>query len=266
MPQSTFNQDWWKSLWNTQATLIYLAWYGFCIVSWAVLPGDRLQGTTLRTGVKKTYKINTFATFLLALGLTLGAIHHYGPESFTFTYEKWIGFVAASVLMSFAQAMLCYTLSFREGTLHAIGGNSGNFIYDFFIGRELNPSFGSFDLKSFNELRPGMILWALIDISMLCEQATRHGGLNKVTDSMWLVSTFQILYVADAVYNERAVFTTIDIITDSFSFMLAIAFTWVPFTCLPSPLPRVQARRAWSDLDGRDPHCQPHWLLHLQRF
>lgn len=70
----------------------------------------------------------------------------------------------------------------------------------FFIGRELNPSIGSFDLKSFNELRPGLILWAVIDISMACEQAVRRGG--NITDSMALVLLFQILYVADGLYNE----------------------------------------------------------------
>jgi hypothetical protein len=70
----------------------------------------------------------------------------------------------------------------------------------FFIGRELNPSIGSLDIKSFNELRPGLILWVLIDISMACEQAMRLGG--RVTDSMWLVLAFQGWYVADALYNE----------------------------------------------------------------
>jgi Delta14-sterol reductase len=71
-----------------------------------------------------------------------------------------------------------------------------------FIGRELNPSFGSFDIKSFNELRPGLILWVLVNISMVCEQATRRGGFDKVTDSMWLVLAFQAWYVADGLYNE----------------------------------------------------------------
>ena len=59
---------------------------------------------------------------------------------------------------------------------------------------------GSLDIKSFNELRPGMILWQLILISMACEQATRLGGI--VTDSMGLVIIFQSLYIADALYNE----------------------------------------------------------------
>ena len=101
-------------------------------------------------------------------------------------------------------------------------------IVQLFIGRELNPSIGSFDIKSFNELRPGLILWVLIDISMACEQAVRRGG--KITDSMALVLLFQILYVADGLYNEPAIFTTMDITTDGFGFMLAVGdLLWVPF-------------------------------------
>ncbi|KAK7463541.1 erg24, C-14 sterol reductase [Stygiomarasmius scandens] len=222
--------QWWKSLWDTQAALIYLAWYAFCVVAWAVLPGATIQGTPLRNGQFKKYKINAFSTFLLALGLTTGWIYRFGPESFTFLYEKWIGFVTASVLMSVAQAIFVYVMSFQEGKLLALGGNTGNFIYDFYIGRELNPSIGSFDIKSFNELRPGLILWALIDISMACEQAVRRGGFANVTDSMWLVLLFQIGYVADGLYNEPAIFTTMDITTDGFGFMLSVGdLAWVPF-------------------------------------
>jgi len=47
-----------------------------------------------------------------------------------------------------------------------------------------------------------MMLWALIDISMACEQAVRRGGLENVTNSMWLVLVGHIGYIADALYNE----------------------------------------------------------------
>lgn len=69
----------------------------------------------------------------------------------------------------------------------------------FWMGRELNPSIGSFDIKTFNELRPGLILWMIIDISMACEQYTR---LGKLTASMVLVVVFHSFYVIDALYNE----------------------------------------------------------------
>jgi hypothetical protein len=59
------NPDWWKGLWDTEASLIYLAWYAFCVVAWAILPGDEVAGTTLRTGGKKHYKINGTLLFRL---------------------------------------------------------------------------------------------------------------------------------------------------------------------------------------------------------
>ncbi|TFK48660.1 ERG4/ERG24 ergosterol biosynthesis protein [Heliocybe sulcata] len=222
---------WWKNLWDTQATVLYFSWYSFCVAAWAILPGDWVEGVRLRNGGVQKYKINAFATFLLTLGVASGYIIQYGPESFTFIYEKWLGFVTASLLMSVLQGLYCYAFSYRGDKLLALGGNSGNFIYDFFIGRELNPSIGSLDLKSFNELRPGLILWVLIDISMACEQAVRRGGsIANVTDSMWLVLTFQSFYVIDALYNEPAILTTMDITTDGFGFMLAVGdLAWVPF-------------------------------------
>jgi hypothetical protein len=48
----------------------------------------------------------------------------------TVFYEKWVGFVTAAALMAFVQAIYVYAASFGEGRLLALGGNSGNFIYD----------------------------------------------------------------------------------------------------------------------------------------
>jgi Delta14-sterol reductase len=142
--------QWWKGLWDTKATAIYFAWYAFCVVAWAILPGAEIEGSTMRNGQKKKYKINgvcvstylpfilglkkdspiALSTFLLALGITSGIIYNYGPGAFTFLYERWIGFVTASILMATLQAIGVYAMSFQEGKLLAVGGNSGNFIYD----------------------------------------------------------------------------------------------------------------------------------------
>jgi delta14-sterol reductase/lamin-B receptor len=48
---------------------------------------------------------------------------------------------------------------------------------------------------------------------------------------MILVNIFQFLYVWDALYQESAILTTMDITTDGFGFMLAFGdLAWVPFT------------------------------------
>ncbi|QRV92119.1 C-14 sterol reductase ERG24 [Ceratobasidium sp. AG-Ba] len=223
--------DWWASLFDAKATIAYFAWYAFTVVAWAVLPGDWVEGVELRNGGRISYKINAFSTMLLALGLVAGWVMNFGPQSFTFIFDHWVGLCTASLINSFIQATWCYYMSTRNEDQRelALGGNSGNMIYDWFIGRELNPRIGSFDIKSFNELRPGLILWLLANISSCCEQLTRRGTWIP-TDSMGLVLFFQGLYVADALYNEPAVLTTMDITTDGFGFMLAVGdLAWVPF-------------------------------------
>ncbi|CEI90830.1 hypothetical protein RMCBS344292_05140 [Rhizopus microsporus] len=118
--------------------------------------------------------------------------------------------------------------SFGSNKLLALGGNTGNPIYDFMIGRELNPRIGSFDIKFFTELRPGLIGWLVINY---CLAAKQYLDLGYITNTMILVQFFQTWYVIDSLWNEEAVLTTMDITTDGFGFMLAFGlYTWVPFT------------------------------------
>jgi delta14-sterol reductase len=69
---------------------------------------------------------------LLALGLSAGWIINFGPQSFTFIYDHWIGLCTASLLNSFLQATFCYYVSTKNEHMRelALGGNSGNLIYD----------------------------------------------------------------------------------------------------------------------------------------
>jgi delta14-sterol reductase len=73
------------------------------------------------------------------------------------------------------------------------------------MGRPLNPTFPgfpSFDIKTFNEVRPGIILWPLLNISCACEQYVRTGS---VSDSMWLVLAFELFYAVDCQWFEVSV-------------------------------------------------------------
>ncbi len=71
-----------------------------------------------------------FSTALLTFGVVAGVIYRYGPEPLTFIYDHWLGLVTASILMAVVQGLGCYLASFRKGALLALGGNSGNPIYD----------------------------------------------------------------------------------------------------------------------------------------
>ncbi len=98
------------------------------------------------------------------------------------------------------------------------------------MGRELNPRLlgGTFDLKFFCELRPGLIGWAVLNAAFALKQQEVQGAISP---AMWLVQVFQAYYVLDALWFERCILTTVDITTDGFGFMLAFGdLAWVPFT------------------------------------
>jgi Delta14-sterol reductase len=56
--QAVSDPAFWWSLWDSKAFAIYYSWYAFCLLTWAVLPGDWVRGTQLRNGKYQQYKIN----------------------------------------------------------------------------------------------------------------------------------------------------------------------------------------------------------------
>merc|ERR1719221_2219722 len=68
----------------------------------------------------------------------------------------------------------------------------------------------------------------MLNLGMAAKQYELTGS---VSGPMMLVNAFQGLYVWDALYQERAILSTMDITTDGFGYMLAFGdLAWVPFT------------------------------------
>ncbi|KAI9027873.1 putative ERG24-C-14 sterol reductase [Hyaloraphidium curvatum] len=216
------------NLLDLQAFAAYIGWLAYMVALWFVLPGKWIEGIELRDGSRLKYKINAWPTFVVTMALIPAVVYLYGLGPLVWIADHYVGLATASVLYSFAQAAYLYASSFGEGRLLAVGGNSGNVFYDYWIGRELNPRIGDFDLKVFFELRPGLIGWLVLDFACAAKQ---YATLGYLTDSMWLVVLFQGYYVVDALWNEAAILTTMDVIMDGFGFMLTFGdLAWVPFT------------------------------------
>merc|ERR1712224_838252 len=172
---------------------------------------------------------NGLLVYAVILGLIGWAYFGLKLSFLGYVYDHYVEIMTASVCASVVFSALLYLASHRsESVLCAKGGNTGKRLYDFFIGRELNPRLGRFDLKEFCELYPGLIGWVVIDLAMAYKQ---YESLGYVTNSMLLVCTFHAMYVADALYFEKAILTTMDIVHDGFGFMLVFGdLAWVPFT------------------------------------
>ncbi|KAI7886424.1 ERG4/ERG24 ergosterol biosynthesis protein [Lichtheimia hyalospora FSU 10163] len=208
--------------------VVYVGFVAFLALLYNILNGDMMPGTKLRNGQILKYPLNGFSSFHNTIFFGIFVLVQTGlkMKPLLFVYDHWVGLVMSSILFSYVISLFVYIRSFKPGALLALGGNSGNALYDYMIGRELNPRIGNFDIKFFTELRPGLIGWVVINFCMACKQYT---DLGRITNSMVLVLAFHTFYVADALWNEEAVLTTMDITTDGFGFMLAFGlYTWVP--------------------------------------
>jgi delta14-sterol reductase/lamin-B receptor len=243
-----------------KATLGILAWFGFQVILERWLPCTLVEGAPVKGNKdhRLVYRINAHLAFwvtLLVIQVGNPTWHEqsgtwqFGSMPLTLLYDYYGQLALVTILLCFGLSTSLYFGSLIGDKILADGGNSGNAIYDFFMGRELNPRLGSFDWKVFCELRPGLIGWMLLNVSCMLQQQRE---LGYISGSMMLLNAFQGIYVWDALYQERAILTTMDVTTDGFGFMLCFGdLAWVPFTY------SLQARY----LVKHDPHFSSATLL-----
>ena len=75
---------------------------------------------------------------------------------------------------------------------------SDSSIYKFYMGSELNPRIFGIDWKVFCELRPGLLGWVVIDISVIAQA----WNIDNVSTPLLIAVAFHFIYVADALYYE----------------------------------------------------------------
>lgn len=225
---------------DTQCWVAYLTWFGVFAIFDQLLPGTHLKGIPLRDGTQLQYKINGrlfLGVFLSLLASRALISDDYHLPELDFVYDHQVQLTGVTIVFSFLLSLAVYLASFvpltkpngvgsRERIL-SINGNSGNAFYDWFIGRELNPRISSWDIKLFCELRPGLLLWLLINLSCVHHQ---YHSSNTISDSLLLVTGLQAFYVFDGVLNEEGVISMMDITTDGFGFMLVFGdLAWLPW-------------------------------------
>lgn len=157
----------------------------------------------------------------------------------TYIWDNYARLLTSNIILAYLMATYVYIASFsiEPGNMEhrelAVGGQTGNVFYDWFIGRELNPRvdlpfIGQVDIKCWMEMRSGLMSWVVLDCAFMAAQYRHYG---HITDSMVLVTLAQSIYVFDSLYMEPAILTTIDIISDGFGTMLAFGdLVWIPFT------------------------------------
>ena len=105
-------------------------------------------------------------------------------------------------------------------------GNSGNFIVDFFNGREFNPNILGLDLK-LQTFRFSMIGLAAINVCLVIDNILSRGG--AVNHLVTLASAFQVLYALDSMFFEEYYFFSHDAMNTGYGFSLVSSYNSFPF-------------------------------------
>ncbi|XP_055465363.1 delta(14)-sterol reductase LBR [Psammomys obesus] len=215
-------------LWETRVCGVYLLWFLLQALFYLLPVGKVVEGTPLVDGRRLKYRLNGLYAFVLT-SVLVGAAQFWGVE-LCYLYTHFLQFAVAATAFSVVLSGYLYARSLKAPRDELAPASSGNAVYDFFIGRELNPRIGAFDLKYFCELRPGLIGWVVVNLVMLLAEMEEQKR-SAPSLAMILVNSFQLLYVVDALWNEEALLTTMDIVHDGFGFMLAFGdLVWVPFS------------------------------------
>ncbi|KAG5496293.1 hypothetical protein JKF63_02594 [Porcisia hertigi] len=206
---------------------IELAWLAAHAV-FSILPiGKLVHGGELRNGKRLAYRMNAIHAFLISHGVLL-ALHCTSTMNMAAIADWYHPLMIGAIIIAFVMSVVLYAASYRSHTvLTAIGGNSGNALYDFWVGRELNPRTGALDWKFMCELRPGLIGWSIINWAFVCKSVE----IGTLTPSIVLTALLESFYVLDGLLLEEGNLTMMDIVTDGFGFMLCFGdLAWVPFT------------------------------------
>ncbi|KAJ5155468.1 hypothetical protein N7492_008271 [Penicillium capsulatum] len=232
-----------EMLFNSKVLMHVLGYYLLNMVLWKVLPAQELYGAKLvHHGRPLKYRMNSFITSLVHLAICSLGTYIQGAEFMLWTYltDHYVHILVSNILISFAVSLYLYLDSFGVRQPYpdpdqrelVPAGSTGTPLYDFFIGRELNPRItlpmlGEMDLKSWCGMSPGLTGWMLLDLAFTAKQYRTHGFISS---SMIFVTAIQTYYVLEGQYNETGFLTMRDITTDGFGFMLVFGdLVWVPF-------------------------------------
>ncbi|TDZ29511.1 Delta(14)-sterol reductase [Colletotrichum spinosum] len=219
-----------------------LAYYFLSLVLYSVLPAQEILGTKLsQSGRPLKYRFNSFsATVVQLVGLATGTYLKGADFAvWTFISDNYLQLLTANVIIAFVVSVYVYVASFgvkpganQDNRELAAGGNTGNLMYDFYIGRELNPRitlpvFGEIDIKTWLEMRPGLTGWIVFNLAFCAKQYRTYGYLS---DSILFTTAVQMYYVLEGQFYEAGILTMMDITTDGLGYMLTFGdIVWVPF-------------------------------------
>lgn len=189
--------------------------------------GGKQKGATTPAGNRLWYNINGMQAWFISHLLFFSGAFYFNWFSPSIIFDHWGPILIIANLIGFSVGLLAYAKAYLFPSFPEDRKFSGNVIFDFFMGIELNPRIGPLDIKLFFNGRPGIVAWTLINFSFAFAQYERHGFISN---SMILVNILHALYVLYFFWKEAWYLNTIDIHHDHFGWYLSWGDSvWLPY-------------------------------------
>ncbi|KAK6525495.1 C-24(28) sterol reductase [Orbilia ellipsospora] len=195
-------------------------------VLYVALPGVYAQGNSLPSlgGNRLTYFCNAYATFWVTIA-GFAFLHYFNIFPLQTFIEEIGPITSVSIISGFAVSIIAYFSAIARGAQHRM---TGMFLYDFFMGAELNPRIGIIDMKMFFEVR---LPWFILFFTTASTAVKQYQDYGYVSPQVWFIVLAHFLYANACAKGEECIVTTWDMFYEKWGFMLIFwNMAGVPFT------------------------------------
>ena len=189
---------------TTKAWAIYWGFLLFQAACYLYLPGVTIKGKVLEHegGKRLDYHCSGVWSFYTTI-VVAAALHLSGLFKLYTIIDEFGPLMSVAIVSGFLVSIVAYVSALYRGAEHRM---SGHFVYDFFMGAELNPRmFGMLDFKMFFEVR---LPWYILFL-VTCGAAARHHELfGFVPGEVCFLLMAHFLYANACSKAEEAIVTT----------------------------------------------------------
>lgn len=201
---------------HAKAWTIYWVFFVGEGILYCVMPGVWGYGKPLafKNGEQLKYYCSAYWSFYTTIAIT-AALHFSGVFPLYTILDEFGPLLSVSIFSGWLVAIVAYVSAIARGAQHRM---SGNIIYDFFMGAELNPRmFGILDFKMFFEVRIPWFMLFLLSCAAAARQWDRYG---YVSGEVGFLVMAHFLYANATSKGEELIITTWDMYYEKWGFML----------------------------------------------
>ena len=201
---------------SAKAWLMYWTFAVFEGACYCLLPGIWTKGKPLphENGLRLDYYCSAMWSWWTTIIVAL-ALHLSGLFKLYTIIDEFGPLMSVAILSGFLVSVIAYISARLRGAQHRM---TGSFMYDFFMGAELNPRmFGLIDFKMFCEVRLPWYILFLVTLGTAARQYENYGYISGEVGFLLLVHW---LYANACSKGEELIVPTWDMYYEKWGFML----------------------------------------------